>query len=583
METRNDIATCMRRATAALLLFAATVGACGPLWGQEFKGADRRNYEEALTLYEKGDYHQAAVLLRKVASHNPKAAEPQFWLGMTAVNDGFNTAGIRKYFSRCIELAPDYPNALAHYYMGVIHYTDKRYDEAVGELERYFALAEGSEEKATMAAYEEASNYLYWSQFLAAAELNAAPFEPERVAGVSSRRDEILPTLSPDGTTFYYLRKVPVKRERTYYARELEETRWQLYSSRWTDTAYSAGTPLPAPFNSGRPEGGVTVTADGRELYYSVITDSRGYANSDIYRVEKRDGRWGEPEVLGRHVNDPNTWESQPTVSADGRVLVFASNRRGGVGGTDLWKCRRLANGDWSRPENLGPNVNTAGNEKMPFLAADGHTLYFLSDGWQGFGGYDIYFADLDDRFGNRPTNLGLPINTETDESGFGVTADGRRAYFAGRLDDSRSTDILMFDLYPAARPEPMRLCRMTVGTASGGHDTLLVLGERRPTTVTLSAEGMLPAIVSGTARELDGRTVRLDDSVSAMALGDTAVVEALAAWLVEHPMVHLMIEGPRRADARDACERLRAMGIRQDRVLYRGGTEYKRQQIRLL
>ena len=551
-----------------------------PLQAQDVKPADHKAYREALAKYEKRQYREAAQGLRRLATRNPRSADVQFWLGMTAVKDGFNTAAIRRYFPRCIELNPDYSDALAHYYMGLVHYTDDRFDDAVAELDRYFAIANGTDNGAWMAVYEEASNYLYWSRFLAEAMLNMAPFDPQRVEGVSSRYNEMLPYLSLDGQTFYYLREVPASTERTFYSRELEQKQWRLFcSKRLGDTTFSKGAEMPRPFNSGDPEGGVSLTADGSELYFSIIRNSGGYANSDIYRVRRVDGVWQEPEVLGSQVNGDRTWESQPSVSADGQTLVFASNRKGGAGGIDLWRCHRLKNGDWSRAENLGTTVNTAGNEKGPFLAADGRTLYFLSDGWQGFGGYDVYFADLADPYGNRPTNLGLPINGEDDAVSFGVTADGRQAYFAAKPETARSSDVYLFDLYPAARPEPMRLCRLHM--APDRRDTVLMLSEQYSTAVLF--DGPLPVILYGRAKELDGRTANRADSVSAMPLAEPAVVDALAAWLVEHPRVHVAIECPRREEAQAACDRLRQKGLRAERFVVRGGTDIKQPQIRLI
>ena len=210
--------------------------------GVKVKSGDRGRFAEALAHYNSHNFKNAAAELRKVAARNPKAAEPQFWLGMTAVHDGFNATAIRRYFTKCIELCPTYPNALAHYYMGMIHYTDKRYDDAVAELNEYFARANGSDDKEVTAAYEEASNYLYWSQFLAEAMLNMAPFDPERLAGVSSKHNEALPYLSPDGHTFYYLRELPVEQERTFYHRELEKKQWRLCYSLWQDSAFSRPT-----------------------------------------------------------------------------------------------------------------------------------------------------------------------------------------------------------------------------------------------------------------------------------------------------------------------------------------------------
>lgn len=557
--------------------------------GVKVKPADRAAYEQALA---ERNHKKASQMMRRVAQRNPKAADPQFQLGMMAVRDGFNATGIRRYFTRCIELCPNYPNALAHFYMGMILYTDSRYDDAVAELEQYFALANNTTDRAISAAYEEASNYLYWSQFLAEAMLNMAPFEPVSVAGVSSKYNEMLPFMTVDGQEMYYLRELPVEQERTFYARELEQKHWRLCCSRWQDTTFSRGTELPPPFNSGRPEGSVSITADGGELYFSIITDNHGYANSDIYRVRRKDGRWQQPENLGPQVNGDRTLESQPSVSADGQWLYFASNRKGGQGGIDIWRCHRLRNGDWSRPENLGANVNTTGNDKCPFIAADSRTLYFLSNGWQGFGGYDIYFADVADTYGNRPTNLGLPINTEADEVSFGVSTDGRRAYFGGRTDGSRSSDILMFDLYPAARPEPMSLCRMKILYAGSSRDTMFILSEKNNSVVTIDAEGSLPYIRCGRARDFASKTVSLCDTLMPLAVfylpgsrlspDGEAVVDALAQWLVSHPLVHLDVEAPRSTDARAVCDRLRRQGIRPDRLDYRGGTDIHQTQIRL-
>ncbi len=567
----------------------STINSIEAQCGVKVKSGDRSRFMEALAHYNSHNFKNAAAEMRKVAARNPKAAEPQFWLGMTAVHDGFNATAIRRYFTKCIELCPTYPNALAHFYMGMIYYTDKRYDDAVAELNEYFARANGSDDKEVTAAYEEASNYLYWSQFLAEAMLNMAPFDPERLPGVSSKHNEALPYLSPDGHTFYYLREVPVEQERTFYHRELEEKQWKLYYSVWQDSTFSRGTELPPPFNSGDPEGSVSLTADGNELYYSIIRRENGYANSDIYRVRRVDGRWQQPEALGPQVNGQRSWESQPTVSPDGQTLLFASNRKGGHGGTDIWRCHRLPNGDWSRAEALGDNINTEGNEKMPFLAADGHTLYFLSNGWQGFGGYDVYFANLNDTYGNRPTNLGLPINTEGDEASFGVTPDGRRAYFAGRTEASRSTDILIFDLYPAARPEAMRLHRMTIGHGAASRDTAMMLADQGVNIVTLSDEGTLPAILCAKARQMPAR-VTLQDSVMPLAVTfltgsrltteGEQVTDALAKWLTNHPRVHIAVECPKYTDAKTVYDRLRRQGLRPERLAYRGGTDIAKPQI---
>ena len=566
--------------------------------GVKVKSADEEAYRQALAAYEKRHYTDAAKALRRVAQRNPKAADPQFWLGMTSVKNGFNTGGIRKYFTKCIELCPDYPNALAHYYKGVILYTDEQYEEATAELETYFNMANHCDDPAQTAVYEEASAYLHWSRFLAEALLNMVPFDPEPLVGVSTKRNEHLPFITCDGRSCYFLREMPAHKDRSiFYTPTTEKTVWKLFVSQWKDTAFTTGVELPAPFNQGETEGGVTLTADGKTLYFSRITSNAGYSNSDLFLAERRteNGGW-RVERLGNGINGEKSWESQPSVSPDGQWLYFASNRKGGQGGTDIWRCHRLKNGDWSRPENLGSRVNTIGNEKFPFLHADGHTLYFVSDGWQGFGGYDVYFIDLAEGGEARPTNLGLPINTENDELSFGVTPDGMRAYFPGRVKSSRSRDIVIFDLYPAARPEPMRCCRATIVCDGKEKDTVFMLSDRTARTVLLAAEGKMPAVFCAKGKDFTSkaRRVVLDDSTSALDVKflsggrlsdrDERLLDTWAQWLIDHPLVHVAIECPTMAEAKAVYDYLTVKKkLRAERLLCRGGTEYVKRQIRLL
>lgn len=566
--------------------------------GVKVKDGDMATYKQALNEYGQKHYREASQLMRRVAQRNPKAADPQFWLGMGSVKNGFNTAGVRKYFTKCIDLCPNYPNALAHYYMGMIHYTDERYEEATVELETYFRMANHCDDAEQTAVYEEASAYLHWSKFLGEAVLNMAPFDPVPLAGVSSKHNENLPFITVDGSRCYFLREIPARRDRTtFYTPDVVKTEWKLCCSKWKDTTFTTGIEMPAPFNKGDAEGGVTATADGQTLYFSRITYTGNYANCDLYKGEWKEesGGW-KVERLGNVINGDRSWESQPSVSADGQWLYFASNRKGGVGGTDIWRCHRLPNGDWSRPENLGSRINTLGNEKFPFLHADGHTLYFVSDGWQGFGGYDVYFIDLAEGGEARPTNLGLPINTEKDELSFGVTTDGMRAYFPGRVSSSRSKDILIFDLYPAARPESMRCCRLTViGRMMVQMDTVFMLSNSKPTAVTFAEEGLMPYILCSTGKEWrDGASVQLQDSIAPLGIKplsgsrlserDEKLLDAWATWLIGHPRVHVAIECTKATDAKAVYDYLvTRKKLRTERLVYRGGSEYSHNQIRLL
>src|SRR5690606_34342098 len=160
---------------------------------------------------------------------------------------------------------------------------------------------------------------------------------------------------------------------------------------------------------------------------------------------------WSEMRKLSANVNDPKYWDSQPTTASDGVSLYFASDRPGGFGGIDIWMTTKdPVGGEWSIPVNLGPKINTTGDEKTPFIHSDSETLYFSSNGHFGFGGYDIFYVRKDEKGSWKdPVNIGSPINGLTDDTGFFVSRDSKTGYFfsydEGRV---RGKGVGRYDLY---------------------------------------------------------------------------------------------------------------------------------------
>ena len=184
-----------------------------------------------------------------------------------------------------------------------------------------------------------------------------------------------------------------------------------------------------------------------------------GIGSCDIYMSVRKKGRWSEPVNLGSPVNT-NAWESQPSVSADGRWLYFSSNRKGGKGKMDIWRAEKLGVSPEGLPvygkvANLEA-VNTPGNENSPFIHADGKTLYFASDYWPGMGGKDLFFVSLDSIKTFVPQNLGYPINTSDNEEGLVVEVSGERAWFTANKQGFGGRDIFTFLLPDKVKPQPV-------------------------------------------------------------------------------------------------------------------------------
>ncbi|MCP9236173.1 OmpA family protein [Lewinella sp. JB7] len=185
-------------------------------------------------------------------------------------------------------------------------------------------------------------------------------------------------------------------------------------------------------FNTSQPEGMCTLMRDGESIFFTLCHEDAAGGGCDIYSGVLINGRIGEVTRLPDYLNS-TTWDSQAAISCDGRQLFFASTRPGGIGGSDLYRSERLADGSWSEPRNLGAGVNTPEDEEAPFLSNDGETLYFSSMGHRGLGDQDIYFSRWDEG-GQRwspAVNIGPPINSANRELGFHLSADGRRGFFA--------------------------------------------------------------------------------------------------------------------------------------------------------
>jgi outer membrane protein OmpA-like peptidoglycan-associated protein len=220
-------------------------------------------------------------------------------------------------------------------------------------------------------------------------------------------------------------------------------------------------------------DGSVTFSADGRIMIYAKGNNGkkRGTKDVNIYTTSNRRGQWSQPRML--RINDPDSWDSTPALSADGRTLYFASNREGGFGGTDLYSATRDGRGRWGNVRNLGPKINTYGNEMFPYSAIDG-SLYFSSDGHPGFGGLDIFRAER--REGQLfVENLGSPINSNDDDFGLFLFSPTKGFFTSNREGGKGDDDIHTFvNNDPDLKIVNYYLTGTTVTADDEGNETLL-------------------------------------------------------------------------------------------------------------
>lgn len=456
----------------AVWLFACSAVS---LYGQEMRGVPKqamRIYEEAREAYRAKRYERALELLERVKGSVAGWSAP--WLLEADVRHGL---GDRRAERHAIEEAVRLDSLKGRpYYFLVLG--DSWFDEGeyarAEECYRHYLRRDGRHR-------ERVERQLANCHFALEALAGGVREEPELY-----REDSVniyWPALDVRGGTFLFTRQEG-EREELWMAKGKRQ--WRVWDG--------------LPGNSGAP----SLTADGGMMFFAMEGGRSGFDIYVAYRLT--DTTWSAPLPLAGGVNTDG-WEGQPSVSADGRRLFFASTREGGRGGSDVWYSQLLKRGTdgrqlWSTPKCLF--FNTSSDEMAPFVYYDGHTLFFASDGYPGMGRKDIYRVDLEQP--GEPVNVGLAVNTQGDEFGFSVDASGEWGYFSSDVAGRRR--IYRCRLGVEVAPAPASYVSVEVRNEAGVRvmpEELLVADADRQDTLAWydaayggGAEGMLVCVPAG-------------------------------------------------------------------------------------
>ena len=404
------------------------------------KSKDKRLVKRIVKLIEKKAYYAALDELR--STNNTAVFSALKSEVLWNKDDFFNaeTEGL-KVMANCPDNFPK-----VYYFLGEIAFNRKDYVSADLYLKRSIDLGISDP------YYSDAMNIYEKAKVLSDIITNPVPFNPKIVSGISTIFDEYLPVISPDQELSFFTRRSDMKSLHSITNTSVEE----FVFSRKIKGKFEVGMALPFPFNLESNEGGASITIDNRVLYYTkCIRNKKGYNNCDIYYVNRGSNAWSEVQTFSDEISKLDSWESQPTVSADGKKIIFSSDRVGGYGKIDLYEIN-WENGEWTNPKNLGSAINSNENEKSPYLHTDGKTLFFSSTNFPSIGGFDIFYSRKDSLENwQEPQNIGYPINTVADEISLFVSTDGNKAYFASnQLDGVGGWDIYSFPLHNDAKPQ---------------------------------------------------------------------------------------------------------------------------------
>ncbi len=450
-----------------VILFVFSV----PVFSQRGDCKEIKN-KVALNLYkqavENPDYKQkeTQVLLKEAVKIAPDFADAYYKLGEINYQLALKTSKdnqrrkvyfkeAEEYFLKVNSLCPSFNYYLSSYYLGDYYYQQRKFEKS-GFFLHQFLDNNKENSKLVNKARKMVKNVDYYLELIN----NPVPFNPKPLADICTGRDEYLPLISPDEELMIFSRRT-IRFANTVH--EKSEEKLNLSIRLWEDSSgfvFSRGRPMEAPFNDGRNQGGATITIDNNHIFITICeferADYTSYKNCDIFSSDRKNGKWTALKRLGTNVNSTSTFEGMPSITADGKTLYFSSAREGGYGGLDIYKTELDENGNWGKAQNLGPVINTAGDEKTPFIHSDSQTLYFSTDGIFGLGGFDIFYSQYLGRGQwTEPKNLGYPINTENDELGLMVSANGKNIFFSSRaLNEAGDWDIYIATLYEKARPQ---------------------------------------------------------------------------------------------------------------------------------
>lgn len=380
-------------------------------------------------------FDEAIAELTKAVAEDDKFVEAHIQLGdLWRRKREFGKAV--NYYRKAITASPEF-NRAVYLKVGEAEITEAQYAEAKSHLQKYLTFS-----NITLQNMAYAQKLIADCDFSVQAVKNPVAFKPMNLGiGVNSADDEYMPVATADESMLIFTRKI--NNNEDFYKSEKKDGNWQ-------SAVYLSSNINTAQYN----EGAQSISQDGRYLFFTGCNRPDGRGKCDIYIAQKHGEGWGKPVGINPPVNT-GAWESQPSISADGRTLYFVSNKAGGLGGYDIWKTT-LTDKGWSQPENLGPGINTPYDEQSPFIHPDDNTLYFSSNGWPGLGNKDLFVSRLDaNGKWQKPENLGYPINSSGDENGLTLTAQGDYAFFSSnKLQGSGGFDIYTFEMPVNARPK---------------------------------------------------------------------------------------------------------------------------------
>jgi outer membrane protein OmpA-like peptidoglycan-associated protein len=453
----------LRTLFSVFLLFIYSVSAFGKM-----SADDRKLARRAENHYEFSEYDEALPIFLKLIQKNPENATFCYHTGICYYYSSTARPLSVPYFERALKLPGIEKTADLYLHAGLAYLSVNRFADASSCFHLFRSKADATYDPTVadrLISYCE-NGLKFWAHPARARIRNLGK-------NVNSPYPDYAPVLTNDESQLLFTSKRPGttggrKDENGYYYEDIYQSK-NLASHKWGgsgkyDTSYVA--PKFGPFrfffaraenvseiNTNDHDGSIALSPAGNDLFI--------FRYGDIWKAGWSGTRWEKPKKLHQEIDSRSSVEPSLCFSPDGNTLFFISDRKGGMGGKDIWFCKKNTDGTWGNPENAGPKINTALNEDAPFITRDGNTMYFSSEGHNSMGGYDVFKSALgEDGSWDAPENLGAPINNGGDDIFYTPDASGNFAYYStlNRYDEGD------LDLYSVMYyPEVSQMAKMKI------------------------------------------------------------------------------------------------------------------------
>jgi outer membrane protein OmpA-like peptidoglycan-associated protein len=420
-------------------------------------------YEKGKELYDEGEYDAAIEEFNTALEKDADHLNSLCYLGYSLFEKE-NYREVVNTFDHLEKVADKNYWAWYLYLRGLANEALENWEQAVKDYDLFLERYSTAADRATY--HHKAQSKRFYAQH--AAKVRAAQSNmPQPVnlgKGVNSISSDVMPQINPTGDRLYFTSE----RKGGFDDKQEDENDWgeDIYFIENKGGQWGSPKLLPEPINSYNNDGTSTFSADGQQMIYVKCGEEGGIGSCDLWTCTLEGDQWTKASNLGNVVNSED-WDSQPSLSSDGNTIIFVSSRKGSYDGSmDLYMTRKNKFGQWGPPQNMGATLNTPFGEKSPYLAPDGKTLYFASEGHPGFGDYDIFVSVYEEGKWSEPKNLGAPLNSPGEDTYFTISASGEDAYFASNRSGYGDMDLFSVSIPEELRPKPSVIVKGVVSNA---------------------------------------------------------------------------------------------------------------------